>query len=69
MTTIIVLICLAGTPQEACTERTAQDVQYIEAPILACGMAAQSALARQAGDRENGMTTRMICGRGKHVGN
>jgi hypothetical protein len=58
----LILICVAGTPVDACTVKTAQDIQRFEVPMISCGLAAQQALARQAGDRTNEMTTRIICG-------
>jgi len=70
---VLILTCLASTPQEDCTRQTAIDIREVEAPATACAMAGLvTAASDPRGDL--GLFTKIICGRpgrregGKHGG-
>jgi hypothetical protein len=68
---VLILTCLASTPQEDCTRQKAIDIREVRAPATACALAG---LATAASDprRGIGLFTKIICGRpgqgeaGKH---
>lgn len=62
MVKALLLICALGTPQDQCTEANAE-VQRVEVPMTLCGMALQTVLAGQAGDRAEGGVPRLVCPR------
>lgn len=59
---VLILTCLASTPQEDCTRQTAIDVREVHAPATACAMAG---LTTAAGDPRaaSGLFTKIICPR------
>lgn len=56
-----VLLCLSGMARESCTIKTAEEVSYFRAPVGACGLAGQTIIAGQAGDRAATMFVKTIC--------
>ncbi|HET6374598.1 MAG TPA: hypothetical protein VFF88_00980 [Methylocella sp.] len=59
MFTMIVLICLSAL---RCNELQAEDIIIVKhVPLAACGLAGQTVLAGQAGDRAAGHTVKIIC--------
>ncbi|PNG25519.1 hypothetical protein [Methylocella silvestris] len=59
---VLILTCLASTPQEACTRETALDVREVTASPGECGMAglATAAADPRGGD---GLRLKIVCGR------
>lgn len=57
----VILICSFGTAPDDCTKQTAQDILYYSVPLAECGMAAQSIVAQQAGDRANNSFVKVYC--------
>ena len=59
---VLILTCLASTPQEDCTRQTAIDIREVRAPATTCAMAG---LATAASDPRSGigLFTKIICGR------
>lgn len=52
---IVILICLSGTPRAACTVDTAYDVVPQDRPVSAawCGLSGQTVIARTALPKPN----------------
>ena len=61
MIMVLILTCLASTPLEQCSRRTAIDVREVAAPPTACAMAG---LATAASDPRGsaGLVTKIVCG-------
>jgi hypothetical protein len=57
----IILICASLAD---CTEQTAIQVERVRVPLIACGMASQTIIAAEAGQRAEGAIVKTICGRG-----
>lgn len=59
MFTMIILICLSASQYD---EVSAEDVTIVKhVPVSACGLAGQTVIAGQAGDRAKGQTVKIIC--------
>lgn len=62
-TVVLILTCLAATPQEACTRRTAVDVREVIADNpMQCAMAGLSTAASDPRGSA-GLFTKIICAR------
>ncbi|VFU07962.1 hypothetical protein [Methylocella tundrae] len=60
---VLVLTCLASTPQEECTKKTAIDFREIAADsIMQCAMAGMTIAASDPRGNE-GLRTKIVCGR------
>lgn len=59
MFVMIILACVSSAP---CDEKTAEDVTIVKhVPLAACGLAGQTVIAAQAGERANGHRVKIIC--------
>lgn len=59
---VLILTCLASTPQENCTRETALDIRETRAAPGECAMAGMTTAARDPRGIE-GMRVKIICGR------
>lgn len=64
MVEALILICALGVQPQACTEHSAEDVIRVKVPAITCGLAAQTIVAGEAGERTRGRQMKVIC-RGK----
>ena len=72
---VLILSCLAGTPEDACTRQTAVDVREVTVPNMMPMECAMAGLSTGASDPrgEDGLYTKIVCGGGPrrpgmHVG-
>ncbi len=60
--TVLILTCLASTPQEDCTKKTALDWREVKASMGECAMAGLTTAAADP-RRSEGLRTKIVCGR------